>query len=296
MRREIFVFSGTGNSLAVAKGLAAALGDCELVSIPGALRGGSPAASAPSVGLVFPLYFFGPPRVVLEFLRKVDLRGVTSLFAVVTRGGTPGCAAHLIRRTLREKKEGCVKQTGEVPVGVESTGEWTTGKMPPGGSVPELDGVFYLTFWTNFIARYRMPSEKRREAIARRADAKLLRIARAVEAGKTSRRREFFCLMGPLLHRRFIAKVNASDSRFFATDRCSSCGLCARICPVSNIRMEGGRPSWLHQCELCLACLHFCPETAIEYGKRTSGKRRCGHPRVRAEDLVEMKNKVRMTV
>jgi Pyruvate/2-oxoacid:ferredoxin oxidoreductase delta subunit len=276
MRREIFVFSGTGNSLAVAKGLAAILGDCELVSIPGALRGGSPATSAPSVGLVFPLYFFGPPRVVLEFIRKVDLRGVTSLFAVVTRGGTPGCAAHLIRKTLRERTE-----VSDVSVG---------------GGVPGLDGVFYITFWTNFIARHWAPSEKRREAIARRGDAKLLRIARAVEAGKTRRRREFFYLLGTFLHRRFLAKVNSSDTRFFATDRCSSCGLCARICPVSNIRMEGGRPSWLHRCELCLACLHFCPETAIEYGARTVGKRRCRHPRVRAEDLVEMKNKVRMTV
>jgi ferredoxin len=275
MKREIFVFSGTGNSLAVAKGLAEALGDCELVSIPGALQGGNSAASVPSVGLVFPLYFFGLPRVVLEFLRKIDLGRVSYLFAVVTRGGSPGCAAHLIRKTLSEKTKGL------------------TG--PDGGRVPALDSAFYLTFWTNFIVRYWAPSERRREAIARRADAKLRRIARIVEAGEKRACREPFLLLALPRYRRFLAGVNASDSRFYATARCSSCGLCERICPVSNIRMEGGKPAWLHRCELCLACLHFCPETAIEYGGRTRGKRRCRHPRVSAGDLVELKREVRMT-
>ena len=276
MKWEIFVFSGTGNSLAVAKGLANALGDCELVSIPGALRGESPAARAPSVGLVFPLYFLGLPRVVLEFLNRVDLSRVSYLFAVVTRGGSPGCAAHLIRRALGGKKE---KPGG-----------------PGGGRAPALDSAFYLRFWTNFIVRYRAPSERRRETLALRADPKLRKIVRIVEAKQKRARWEPLCLLALFVYRRFLARVNAGDSRFRATERCSSCGLCERICPVTNIRINGGRPVWLHRCELCLACLHFCPETAIEYGRRTMGKRRCRHPRVSAGDLVELKNAVRSAV
>jgi ferredoxin len=274
VKREIYVFSGTGNSLAVARSLANALGNCSIISIPGALKAGSPAAEAATVVLVFPLYFFGLPRVVAEFLEKVDLSGASRLFAVITRGGSPGCAARLIADTLDRKRE---ERGGRDP-----------------GRAPLFGGVFYLTLWTNFVVRYRAPSKRRREALARRAESKIPKIARIVEGRVKKPRLEPFCRLLLPRHRRFLAEVSGDDARFAVTDVCSSCGLCESVCPVSNIRMSGGKPSWLHRCELCLACLHFCPETAIEHGGRTRGKRRCSHPAVCAGDLVELKRRVRI--
>ncbi len=34
--------------------------------------------------------------------------------------------------------------------------------------------------------------------------------------------------------------------------------------------MEERRPVWQHNCERCLACIHWCPCEAIEYGKKQS--------------------------
>lgn len=62
--------------------------------------------------------------------------------------------------------------------------------------------------------------------------------------------------------------------KFYATDACTGCGLCTKVCPLKNITLENGRPSWHGNCTQCQACISICPHTAIEYGKITLGKRR----------------------
>jgi flavodoxin len=63
----IFVFSGTGNSLKVAKDIAAALGDCDIISMGRETRydliGGHE-----TIGFVFPTYYRGEPIKVREFI------------------------------------------------------------------------------------------------------------------------------------------------------------------------------------------------------------------------------------
>ena len=72
-----------------------------------------------------------------------------------------------------------------------------------------------------------------------------------------------------------------SPRPFHHTDACISCGKCAQICPLDNIRMEasspqesGGRkyPAWGSDCAGCLACYHICPRHAVMYGKATAKK------------------------
>lgn len=55
-------------------------------------------------------------------------------------------------------------------------------------------------------------------------------------------------------------------------DRCTSCGLCARDCPMLNIKMKDRHPEWGPACAMCLRCYHHCPVNAIAYGKETAGK------------------------
>lgn len=62
-------------------------------------------------------------------------------------------------------------------------------------------------------------------------------------------------------------------------DKCTSCGLCARSCPMLNIKMKDGRPQWGPACTMCLRCYHYCPVHAIAYGKETQGKGQYRAPR-----------------
>lgn len=63
--------------------------------------------------------------------------------------------------------------------------------------------------------------------------------------------------------------------------KCTSCGLCARNCPMLNIKLADGHPQWGPACTMCLRCYHYCPVNAISYGKETAGK---GQYRAPSED------------
>ena len=75
--------------------------------------------------------------------------------------------------------------------------------------------------------------------------------------------------------------------KFSCTDSCMACGLCKKICPVGNIQMVSGKVQWLNHCQECLACLHVCPVQSIEFGKRTSGRRRYRHPQITVKELLD---------
>ena len=66
--------------------------------------------------------------------------------------------------------------------------------------------------------------------------------------------------------------VNAKG--YYAADGCVGCGRCVKLCPLNNIRLEGGKPVWGRKCTQCMACICGCPARAVEYGKRTQGKER----------------------
>ena len=71
----IFYFSGCGNSRFVAETIAAGLNDT-LIFIPEAAREGRyeyDLAEGESLGFVFPIYAWGPVKLVLDFIEKLKV-------------------------------------------------------------------------------------------------------------------------------------------------------------------------------------------------------------------------------
>jgi len=85
---EIYYFSGTGNSLAVARDLAQGLG-ARLQAVSALADRARVTSEADKIGFVFPIYDFKPPPMVEELVCKLD--GIESkyLFAVCTYGIVP---------------------------------------------------------------------------------------------------------------------------------------------------------------------------------------------------------------
>lgn len=249
MSAIIYYFTGTGNSYAVAREVAAA---CDGVLQPiAALDGaGEIVPAADKVGVVCPVYYGDLPPMVQRFLAR--LRGLEGrhIFAVCTYGGGRGNALKSLRAALAES----------------------------GGRL----GAFYgIHMPQNAFAK---PKE-RRARLYRRAHAMARRIAGHLAQGRRGvfasepladwLQRPLAYLLRPVYRRHLVAAASGEaaesnvalmarlDRSFRVTADCGGCGLCAVVCPAGNVVMEGVRPTWLGHCENCLACYNFCPQRAI---------------------------------
>lgn len=81
---KIFYFTGTGNNLYVAKRIGG-----ESYSIPKLMKLGQFEFEDEKIGIVFPSYYGGVPKIVEEFLNKIKLKS-KYIFAVVSFGSFSG--------------------------------------------------------------------------------------------------------------------------------------------------------------------------------------------------------------
>ena len=102
MHTTIFYFSATGNSLVTARTLAAKLTNTSCVSIPKVVHKPIKVTSE-RIGLVVPVYAWGLPVIVKEFIKKLELAKVKYCFVVVTCGSSIGGTLYQAKKLLAEK-------------------------------------------------------------------------------------------------------------------------------------------------------------------------------------------------
>ncbi|OHD26248.1 MAG: hypothetical protein A2Y38_23595 [Spirochaetes bacterium GWB1_59_5] len=61
-----------------------------------------------------------------------------------------------------------------------------------------------------------------------------------------------------------LAARRILGSMYIADDTCTSCGLCARVCPAQAIVMRDGAPTWSPRCVDCNRCINACPTASIQ--------------------------------
>jgi ferredoxin len=74
--------------------------------------------------------------------------------------------------------------------------------------------------------------------------------------------------------------------RFWVEKTCAGCGKCTRICPTVNIELQAGHPRFGNRCQLCMRCIHSCPQEAIQIGKGTVNKFRWHGPKGQFQPLL----------
>ena len=76
-----------------------------------------------------------------------------------------------------------------------------------------------------------------------------------------------------------------------ADENCIGCGVCAKVCPMENVKIENGRAVIGDDCSTCLACFHWCPKEAIWMSRQEGIERRSKyrHPEVTLNDIIAQK-------
>ena len=263
MTTAIYYFSATGNSLTVAKDLAAALDGAEIIPITRALKNNS-EQSFDAIGIVYPVYMFGLPLIVRDFLKQIKIKQQTYIFAVATLGGLPGLAHTQTKEILRKR----------------------------GFS---LAAGFSVLMPGNYTPLYGAIEQGKQEELFKKEKERVKQIAAAVKERKRGIIEEkpfiFNFLLNKLLYKGGTKQIPLSGKNFWVTESCTKCGICSQACPVENIELIDGKPRWLHHCQQCMACLQWCPVEAIQYGKSTLGRKRYRHPAVTVREIINKSGK-----
>lgn len=98
-RRVVLFFTGTGNSLYIARELAGK--DGEMMSIPQLVKNKKYEIEADEIGIVYPIYGHMPPNMVREFIKKAKLKADYK-FAVLTYGNRKCSAVEIWDNIARQ--------------------------------------------------------------------------------------------------------------------------------------------------------------------------------------------------
>ncbi|OOM73822.1 4Fe-4S dicluster domain protein [Clostridium puniceum] len=250
----IFCFSTTGNCLYASNQIALKI-NATVISMTESVQ----SCDDDVIGFVFPTYFWGLPKIVERFISNIKITNKNSyIFAITTYGNKNKNAGNSIKGVIGAvdkllSKKGLAITYGNVLHSVQ-----------------------------NFIVHHEVIDS---EEIQKNIDENLKILTHDI-AEKKQNEIKRFGFINKLIYSSFPHKNGHCDNHFNISPNCTGCGICKSICPMQNILLKEGKPTYLHNCELCLACLHACPTTAIEWKKSTIGKKRYRNPHISLKELI----------
>ena len=248
---KIYYFSGTGNSLWSAKKIAEKTG-AELINIGAEMEKSEVVLDADAVVLLYPAYAYGPPLIVRNFIKRAVIK-TNYLAAFVTYGTSPGGALAGIKSIVKKKTK-CPSYFGKIP-SVE-----------------------------NYIAIFGPPKPKTAEARLRMQSEATEKAAAVIIERKTNKI-NIFRPFSTFVFTLFTIGVKIFYKWYDVNKTCNSCGICAKVCPVSAITMKNGKPEFSRKCEHCQGCLNFCPQRAISFVRLKPATPRYNHPEIKVSDI-----------
>lgn len=255
----IYCFSGTGNSLSVARWIAERMNE-QVCNIADTQAKAEDISKENCILFVFPIYAWGIPKVVEDFIKTLpNINTQPPTFVVFTCGDDMGMADKVLQAQLQRRG-------------------W---KLNDAFSVIMRETYICLP---GFDIDLREIEEKKRAQAKQRALQIADYVIKLCKMPFTQRVAAFSFHSDKLtrgsmpwiksyLVRHLFNMFLMSDRRFHVSKQsCIHCEKCSKTCPLHNISIVDNLPRWNGHCTHCLRCYHVCPNHAIEYGFFTKGK------------------------
>lgn len=225
----VFYFTGTGNSLYVAKQL-----EEERYSIPQEMKKANLEYTAERIGIVCPVYGHEAPEMVKEFLKKAKFH-TQYFYMVLTFGRIHGGAAELAEQLLAEA-----------------------------GIKPNYINIIMMV--DNFLPSFDMEEQIAIDG-EKKVDENIQKIKTDIDnkvnfiSPVTQEDRDW--------HQTYLAgrakmPADAFVHMFHITEDCIGCGICTKVCPSGCYQIKDGKAVQNPEgCQVCLSCIHNCPKKAI---------------------------------
>lgn len=266
MENIIYYFSATGNSLNVAQKIKEQLEHTELRSISTVIKEKADkkqttVETVNRVGFVFPVYAWGMPRIVAEFVKSLEPMNADYAFAIATCGGTPG-------KTLIEFNQLLAQNNFELDAGFTVTE----------GAYTFLEENFFMKIIPPLSGKEPLSFNRRQNEI----------VNKIINKENHEIESSFFLgnALSNKLHGFAIENFKNSDQDFWVNDHCNNCNTCVDICPRENIKIVSGEKIWQNNCEFCFACVMWCPKNAIEYKQVSINQPRIHNNNIKITDFI----------
>ncbi|MFA9378289.1 MAG: EFR1 family ferrodoxin [Lachnotalea sp.] len=246
---KILYFTATGNNLYVAK----RIGD-EYYSIPKLMKEGIFDFEDDKIGIIFPVYNIGVPKIVEQFLNKVSLKS-KYIFGITTYGAFSGATTrHLLEIGKRN--------------GIE------------------FSYINELIMVDNYLPGFDMNKQIQGQA-KKNIEENLEKIITDIKEGRKYIKKHTIIKEGlRVLADKFYD--NEFEKNFSVDNNCNGCKTCEKVCPVDNIKVDKN-PVFSNNCQQCLSCIHHCPKKAISI-KKEKNKVRFINENINLKEIIDSNN------
>ena len=254
----VLYFTGTGNSLYVAKKL-----DNVTFSIPQLIHNDNKVYEADRIGIVCPVYGHEMPALVKQFIKDAAFH-TNYFYLVLTYGRIHGGAAELAEQYLKE-------------CGLEA------------------DYINTIKVVDNYLPDFDM-NEQLAIDPEKKVDEHIAMIKADIDACKhwkqkvTQADRNWY---QKYLDIRKKEPIDVKHGIFRVLDHCIGCGICMRVCPTGSIQVKNQHAQYIDtgNCQMCLACVQHCPENAIRLTiPEKNPMARYHNGNIRLSEIVEANN------
>ncbi|MBM6875380.1 EFR1 family ferrodoxin [Fusobacterium mortiferum] len=250
---EIYYFSGTGNSLYIAKRVKKYIDNSVLIPIENVSQLNEIKPLSSEVGFIFPVYFGDIPKIVESTIKKFNFSTVNYIFVIPNCYSIFGKTFLTFEKLLKSKNKNI-----------------------------SYRNVLFMP--DNAIL---FPIEKDQEKLEE-IEKTILPILNDIKNRIiTPNTPTTYTQILQTFFMKLFSEWEFSPKKFKVNNNCIGCGICKQVCPCKNIELNNKRPLFGSNCTHCLSCFHWCPKEAISMKNFTIKNRRKYHnPNIVLDEII----------